>query len=110
MVVKKLLKRIGNWMVNIYLIAFGLAVLWVVGQVFCFASFSTPTRSMTPTIVPGDYVLVNKFFMGPRLFNIFDALDGQQVNIRRGLHFGELKSSDVVVFNHPYAASWDSLA
>ena len=42
MVVKKLLKRIGNWVINIYLIAFGLAVLWVVGQVFCFASFITP--------------------------------------------------------------------
>ena len=103
-------KRICNWIINIYLTAFCLAVLWVVGQVFCFASFSTPTRSMTPTIVPGDYVLVNKFVMGPRLFNIFDALDGKQVNIRRGPHFGELKSGDVVVFHHPYAARWDSLA
>lgn len=104
------LKRIGNWVINIYLIAFGLAVLWVLGQVFCFASFSTPTRSMTPTIIPGDYVLVNKFVMGPRLFNIFDALDGEQVDIRRGPRFGELKSGDVVVFNHPYAERWDSLA
>lgn len=99
-----------NWLLNIYLIAFGLLVLWVVGQVFCFASFSTPTRSMTPTIIPGDYVLVNKFVMGPRLFNIFDALGGEQVDIIRGPGFGSLKSGDIVVFNHPYAARWDSLA
>lgn len=108
--VKKWLMRIADWIVNGFLICFCLAVLWVLGQVFCFASFSTPTQSMMPTIMPGDYVLVNKFVMGARLFNIFDALGGKQVKIRRGPHFGELKCGDVVVFNHPYAESWDSIA
>lgn len=107
---KRRIKRIVNWALNIYLTAFVLLVVWVLCQIFVFSSFSTPTQSMTPNIIPGDYVLVNKFVMGGRLFNIFDALDGKQVNISRGPHFGELKRGDVVVFNHPYAGSWDSLA
>lgn len=107
---KKRISRVVDWGVNCFLICFALAVLWLLGQVFFFASFSTPSNSMSPTILPGDYVLVNKFIMGPRLFDIFDALGGKQVRIRRGQHFGQLKSGDVVVFNHPYAESWDSLA
>ncbi len=107
---KKWLIRIGNWIINIYLTAFCLFAAWVLAQVFCFASFSTPTTSMTPTIIPGDYVLINKFVMGGRLFNIFDALEGKQVKIWRGPHFSSLKSGDIVVFNHPYAERWDSIA
>lgn len=107
---KRRIKRIVNWALNIYLTVFVLLVVWVVCQIFVFSSFSTPTQSMTPNIIPGDYVLVNKFVMGGRLFNIFDALDGKQVNISRGPHFGELRRGDVVVFNHPYAESWDSIA
>lgn len=102
--------RIVNRVLNIYLAAFGLFVLWVLCQIFVFSSFSTPTQSMTPAIIPGDYVIVNKFVMGGRLFDIFDALDGKQVKVRRGPHFSELGRGDVVVFNHPYAERWDSLA
>ena len=107
---KRWLKRVGNWVMNIYLVAFGLGVLWVVAHVLFVASFSTPTESMMPTIFPGDYVLVNKSVMGARLFDIFDALGGEQVKIRRGPALGRLRSGDVVVFNHPYTESWDSLA
>lgn len=107
--VKNRLKRVANWVMNIYLALFGLFVLWVMANVFCFASFSTPTLSMAPTVIAGDYVLVNKLIMGPRLFNIFDALKGKQVGICRAPGFGRLKSGDVVVFNHPYATRWDSL-
>lgn len=107
---KKWLKRGADWLMNVYLAAFGLGVLWVLGQVFLFASFSTPTESMTPTIIPGDYVLVNKLVMGGRLFDIFDAASGKTVDVRRGPHYGSLSRGDVVVFNHPYASRWDSLA
>lgn len=89
--------RVVNWGVNCFLIFFVLAVLWLIGQVFFFASFSTPSQSMSPTILSGDYVIVNKFVMGARLFDIFDALDGKQVKIKRGPRCGQLKSGDVVV-------------
>ena len=53
--------------------AFGtcvLAVVWVLLQVTSFTSFRVPSLSMYPTLIPGDYILVNKWLMGARIFDI----------------------------------------
>lgn len=41
-----------------------LGLLW---KIFFFASFKVPSRSMEPTILPGDRVVVWKPWMGARL-------------------------------------------
>ena len=55
------------------ILAFGicvLAVVWVLLQVTSFTSFRVPSPSMYPALVPGDYILVNKWVMGARIFDI----------------------------------------
>lgn len=88
----------------------GLAVgLWIGVQVFCFTSFTIPSHSMEPILVPGDRVVVNKMIPGARLFNLFSSLRGEQVSVYRMPGMGKLKRNDVVVFHFPHPHTWDKL-
>ncbi|MDR0892276.1 MAG: signal peptidase I [Mediterranea sp.] len=79
-------------------------------QLFCYTSFKIPTDSMTPTLLVGDRILVNKMTLGARLFDVVAALKGEQVRIRRMPALGHLERNDVIVFNFPYGKSrWDSV-
>lgn len=53
--------------------------------------YTVPTGSLEPTVIPGDFVLVNQFAYGLRL-----PVWGQQL-----LHIGEPKRGDIVVFHWP---------
>ncbi len=64
---------------------------------------------MEPTIIPGDYVLVNKLAYGARLFDLFDAVEGKKVNIRRAPGYTRVKNNDVVVFHIPHPNTWDKI-
>ncbi|MDE6349087.1 MAG: signal peptidase I [Bacteroides sp.] len=107
-------KGIGKWLDRLINIAFGLCVLvvaYVVLQVFVVTFFKIPSDSMAPTLMPGDYVLVDKCSGGARLFNVFDAVDGKEVEIHRVPGWRKFKRNDVLVFNFPYQKGrWDSIA
>lgn len=106
---KKKIKRIGN----IALTAFNYASILVFGfillRVFVFGSYKIPTDSMEPTIIPGDYVFVNKLAYGARLFNLFDAMEGKEVNIKRVKGYSRVKNNDVLVFHIPHPDTWDKI-
>lgn len=107
---KPVFVRCFDWAMNIFLSLVVLAVLWFLAQLFCYATFTIPTDSMTPTLIPGDRIIVDKTVMGARLFDFFDALKGKQVRIHRTWGRKDVKSGDILVFNFPYAAMWDSIA
>lgn len=91
---------------NLFLWCFGLAVLWLILQVFCLTTFYIPTESMEPSLWPGDAILVNKLTYGARLFNVFEAAAGRQVHIRLLPGMGDIERNDVVVFNYPCPRKW----
>ncbi len=78
---------------------------WILLSIFCVASFKIPTDSMEPTLLPGDFVLVNKLDKGARLFNLRAALEGENFNIYRMPAFSSFERNDVLVFNYPYPVS-----
>lgn len=95
-------KKILDWVFKlsiVYLIAF--IAYWVI-QITVACSFHTPTSSMTPTIMPDESALINKLKMGARIFNVYDAVKGRQVEIKRLPGYGKLERGDVIVFNYPY--------
>ena len=75
-------KRKLSWFVdkllNLFLIACGLVALWILLQVTCIATFRIPSDSMEPALLPGDNILVNKWVMGARIFNIWDAAEDKE--------------------------------
>lgn len=84
-------------------------IIWLLLQIFVFASFSIPTDSMEPTLVPGDYVLVNKTLKGARIFSLNDAGEHKPLEITRLKGFGKFQRNEVLVFNFPYPERWDSI-
>lgn len=57
---------------------------------------------MTPTILPGDYGIVNKWKLGARIFNVFDAIKGKKVTVHRLPGYGKIERNDIAVFNYPF--------
>ena len=106
-------KKGVSWVVdkflNLFLIACGVVVIWILLQVTSIATFKIPSDSMEPALLAGDNILVNKWVMGGRIFNIWDALEGKEVKISRLPGLGKIRRNDVLVFNFPYPAQWDSI-
>lgn len=105
----KFLSKLVDKLLSIILIACGLAVLGTIIQITSFVSFKIPSDSMEPALLPGDNILVNKWVMGGRIFDIWDVSEKEDIKISRLPGFGKVKRNDVLVFNFPYPARWDSL-
>ena len=86
-----------------------LLLLWIVLQVTTVAHFVVPTGSMEPTLIPGDRILVNKWLMGARIFDLWESAAGKRVEISRLPGLEEIKRNDVIVFNFPHRHRWDSI-
>ncbi len=98
-------KRWNKWTDRCLNLLFYLALLslcWLLLQVTTFSSFRVPTDSMYPTLLHGDYIIVNKWTFGARIFNIFDALNHKPLSIKRLPGIRKIKRNDVLVFNFPY--------
>lgn len=102
-----------KWADRLLTLAFGvcvLAMVWVLVQVTSFTSFRVPSPSMYPTLVPGDYILVNKWLMGARIFDIWEAVEDKEVKIHRLPGIRKVKRNDVLVFHYPYPHKNDSIS
>ena len=106
----KRLKKITDCLLSVAFYICILIIGWLVLQTTCFTTFTIPSDSMAPTLQAGDRILVNKWIMGTRIFNIWDALEDKEVKIHRLPGVGKVKRNDVLVFNFPYPAKQDSLA
>lgn len=83
-----------------------LTVLVVVlMRIFLFASFLIPTVSMQPTLIPGDYILVNKLIPGTRLDWPFKSVRTDRCCSTRINGYRNIKRQDILVFNAPYYQS-----
>ena len=104
------MRRWLNILVNIVFYGSWTVVIYLLLQVFLLVSFKVPTNSMVPALMPGDFILVEKLSMGPRLFNVFKALRKEEVEIYRLPGLRGIRRNDPVVFNYPYEyGRWDSV-
>ncbi len=108
-----MMKNWKKWADRLLTLAFGVCVLvvvWVLVQVTSFTSFRVPSHSMYPTLIPGDYILVNKWVMGARIFDIWEAVEDKEVPIHRLPGLRKVKRDDVLVFHYPYPHRNDSIS
>lgn len=91
------LGRLTNAAFYLCLLAAGYCVL----HVFAVVSFRIPSDSMSPALLPGDYILVDKCSGGARLFDLSGALEGKDVEIYRVPGWRRYRRDDVLVFNFP---------
>lgn len=86
-----LFNRPANWLVEYARSFFPLLLLVLVLRSFVFEPFRIPSGSMKPTLLVGDFILVNKFAYGVRLPVIHKKI----------LETGEPDRGDVAVFRYP---------
>ena len=103
-------KKWGGRVFSITFMICVLIVVWLLLQVTTITSFRVPSYSMYPTLIPGDYMLVNKWVIGARLFDIWNVVEGKKTKIYRLSGIRKVKRNDVLVFHNPYPHSADTLA
>ena len=106
---KRLIYKLLNFFYWLLMGAVGLLLLYLVAIVFWIASFPIPSDSMEPTLIAGDHILVEKFTMGARLFDLKPAFDKERFTIRRTPALGKVRRNDILVFNFPYPERQDSI-
>ena len=94
----------------IYILYLVLAlVLALVIRLFLCNFYVVPTDSMEPTILPGDFILADKWTYGARIFTglKFDRdTDPPMIHVPG---FRRIHRNDVVVFNFPYRYGRDTI-
>ena len=101
--------KVADWALYISGGFSALLLLWIVLQVTTVAHFVVPTGSMEPTLIPGDRILVNKWLMGARIFDVWESAAGKRVEISRLPGLEKIERNDVIVFNFPHRHRWDSI-
>lgn len=91
------------------LLSFGIAAVfvfyavWIMCRIFLFDQFITPTKSMMPTLLPGDRIIVDKRIMGARIYDSFDFnKEGVELLSHRTRGERKVHPNDIVVFNFPH--------
>nr|WP_037338859.1 signal peptidase I [Salinisphaera hydrothermalis] len=87
----------GNWATEFCRSFFPVLLAVLLLRAFVFEPFRIPSKSMVPTLLVGDFVLVSKFSYGLRL----------PVTHTKILDTGEPKRGDVAVFRYPRNPSED---
>ncbi len=71
-------------------------------------SYKVPSESMSPTINPGDHIIVNRLAYGARLFNSpYDSVKCGTIVRKKG--YSTPKRGDIMVFNQTCCKGWDTI-
>lgn len=91
-----------NHTINVIFWLCMIVILWFMLQIFVFATFRIPSRSMEPELTISDHILVLKPLVGPRLFNIYASIRKEETKIYRIPGLKKIQRNDILVFNFPY--------
>jgi len=83
----------------VYIIISSICLTMIL-KIVVVSSYIIPSESMTPTLIPGDYILVNKLCLGARISSTFYFMENRIS--RRSKGYSKLKRNDVVVYNYQY--------
>ena len=91
---------LGKIIMGIQIILFSILILFSI-RVFFLDLFRITSRSMEPSIIPGDKILVNKIKYGIRFINPVTLIKSKRNEYTRLRSWGSVKKEDIVVFYWP---------
>ena len=71
--------------------------LFIALRVYVVDQFVIPTDSMRPTLIPGDYVIVNKLIAGARIYDRLDFGEGDRLECHRTKGLRKVEHNDIVI-------------
>ena len=92
---------ITNALCAILLVVMVAGVLHYGRRIFVAERFNIPTSSMSPTLVPGDRIWVNKLLFGGRIYKSFNFENHAPLRCFRMPGFRKITPGDVICFNFP---------
>ena len=110
MKIKFSLQKVWKITLQVLILIFASIILTVFLKVFCFASFKVPSGSMEPTLKTGDYIMVNKMILGPRIFKDWKFWADGNWKMKRMKGLRAIRRNEILVFNFPITDnSWDKI-
>lgn len=97
----KVVDIITNALCAILLVVMVVGVLHYGRRIFVAERFNIPTSSMSPTLVPGDRIWVNKLLFGGRIYKSFNFENHAPLRCFRMPGFRKINPGDVICFNFP---------
>lgn len=73
----------------------------IIIKIFIIEVYKIPSSSMEPTLLTGDYIVIQKLSYGARLLRMKKLLKEKKQDYIRVNGFGEIEKNDVIVFNFP---------
>lgn len=70
-------------------------------RIFIADQFIIPSDSMSPTLLVGDRVWVNKLIAGARIYNDIDSIKNETLQSWRTRGVRRIKRNDIIIFNFP---------
>jgi signal peptidase I len=93
------IKKLLNFLIKIFFFILCAILLAIVLRI-SFGVFQISGLSMSPTLLPNEYILVNKLIPGPRyITNIFSLKKDEKIKIKRIINYKKIKRKDVLIFN-----------
>lgn len=93
--------RILSVCLKVYIYAMVFAAAHFCRRIFITERFGIPTESMSPTLVPGEKVWVNKMLFGARIYTSFNFEDHAPLKCFRMPGVRKIRPGDVICFNYP---------
>lgn len=84
-------------------------LLALIIRLFLCDFYVVPSDSMEPEILPGDFILSDKWSYGARIFTDLKFDRNSDPPMKRFPGFRQIRRDDVVVFNFPYRNEWDTI-
>ena len=110
MIIKSRLQKVLKILLQVFVLILGSIILTIFLKVFCFASFKVPSGSMEPTLKTGDYIMVNKMILGPRIFKDWKFWADGNWEMKRLKGLRVIKRNEILVFNFPITNNrWDKI-
>lgn len=95
--------KILNILTNIIISIFVIIILIFLIRIFIADRFYIPSHSMEPTVIRGDYVMINKLIFGARIYKNLDFIEGGELKTCRVKGLRKIKHNDLLVYNYPFA-------
>lgn len=99
------IRKILIWLWGLFLL---FVILYYVARIFVVDSFIVRGSSMNPQYKDGEKVYVNKLIFGARLYTDFD-FESSKLQSVRVPGFRNIRVGDVVVLNHPFGRTGDTI-
>ena len=101
-ILNKLVDKFSTVFIYVSFFIIFLCINYAVLRVFICDQFVVPSKSMEPTLIPGDRILVNKLIFGGRVYKSFNFEKNEALSCWRAWGMRKIKPNDVVVFNYPH--------